>query len=52
MMSINRRSALAINDHLPIEEASGEYSSDRKKLGKMAAIVLQITSRSIFSSGE
>ncbi len=52
MMSNNRRSAPAINDHLPIEEASGEYSSDRKKLGKLAAIILQVTSGSIFSSGE
>jgi hypothetical protein len=34
MMSNNRRSALVINDHLPIEEASGEYSSDRKKFKK------------------
>jgi hypothetical protein len=52
MMSNNRRLAPVINDHLPIEEASGEYSSDRKKLEKMAAIILQVTSRSIFSSGE
>jgi hypothetical protein len=52
MMSNNRRSAPVINDHLPIEEASGEYSSDRKKLEKIAAIILQVTSRSIFSSGE
>jgi hypothetical protein len=45
MMSNNRRSAPAINDHLPIEEASGEYGSDRKKkLGKMATIILQVTS--------
>jgi hypothetical protein len=48
MMSNNRRSAPAINDHLPIEEASGENSSDRKKLGKLAAIILQVTSGSIF----
>jgi hypothetical protein len=41
-----------INDHLLIEEASGEYSSDRKKLEKMAAIILKVTSRSISSSGE
>jgi hypothetical protein len=34
-MSNNRRSAPVINDHLPIEEASGEYSSDRKKLEKI-----------------
>jgi hypothetical protein len=52
MMSNNRRSALVINDHLPIEEASVEYSSDRKKLEKMAAIILQVTSRSVSSSGE
>jgi hypothetical protein len=31
MMS-NRRSAPVINDHLPIEEASREYSSDCRKL--------------------
>jgi hypothetical protein len=52
MMRNNRRLAPVINDHLPIEEASRDYSSDRKKLGKMAAIILQVTSRSIFSSGE
>jgi hypothetical protein len=52
MMSNNRRSAPVINDHLPIEEASGEYSSDRKNLGKMAAIILQVRSRSISLSGE
>jgi hypothetical protein len=52
MMSNNCRSASVINDHLPIEEASGEYSSDRKKLEKMAAIILQVKSRSISSSGE
>jgi hypothetical protein len=28
MMRNNGRSAPVINDHLPIEEASGEYSSD------------------------
>jgi hypothetical protein len=44
MMSNNCRSAPVINDHLPIEEASGEYSSDRKKPEKMAAIILQVTS--------
>jgi hypothetical protein len=43
MTSNNRRLAPVINDHLPIEEASGEYSSDRKKLEKMAAIILQVT---------
>jgi hypothetical protein len=52
MMSNNRRLAPVINDHLPIEEASREYSSDRKKFKKMAAIILQVTSRSISSSGE
>jgi hypothetical protein len=41
MMSNNRRSTTVINDHLPIEEASGEYSSDRKRLEKMVAIVLK-----------
>jgi hypothetical protein len=30
MMNNNRRSTTVINDHLPIEETSGEYSSDRK----------------------
>jgi hypothetical protein len=34
MMSNNRKSALVINDHLPLEETSGEYSSDRKRLEK------------------
>jgi hypothetical protein len=52
MMSNNRRSTMVINDHLLIEETSGEYSSDRKRLEKMAAIILQVTSRSISSSGE
>jgi hypothetical protein len=42
MMSKNRRSASWINDHLPIEEASGEYSSDRRKLEKMSAIIQQV----------
>jgi hypothetical protein len=45
MISNNRRSAPVINDHLAIEKASGEYSSDRKKLKKMAAIILQVMSR-------
>jgi hypothetical protein len=52
MMSDNRRSAPVINDHLPLEETSGEYSSDRKRLEKSAAIILQVMSRSISSSGE
>jgi hypothetical protein len=52
MTSNNRRSTTVINDHLPIEETSGEYSSDRKRLEKMAAIILQVTSQSISSSGE
>jgi hypothetical protein len=43
---------MVINDCLPIEEASGEYSYYHKKLEKMAAIILQVTSRSISSSGE
>jgi hypothetical protein len=43
---------MMINDHLPIEETSGEYSSDRKRLAKMAAIILQARSRLISSSGE
>jgi hypothetical protein len=50
MMSDNRRSTTVINDHLPIEETSGEYSSNRKRLEKMAAIILE--ARSISSSGE
>jgi hypothetical protein len=52
MMSNNRRLTPVINDHLPIEEARGEYSSDYKKLKKRAAIILQVTSRLISSSGE
>jgi hypothetical protein len=44
MMSNNRRSAPVINDHLPIEETSEEYSSDRKRLKKIAAIILHVTS--------
>jgi hypothetical protein len=52
MMSNNRRSVPVINDYLPIEEVSGENSSDHEKLEKMAAIFLQVMSRSIFSSGE
>jgi hypothetical protein len=52
MMSNNRISTTVINVHLPIEEASGEYSSNRNSLEKMAAIILQVTSRSISSSGE
>jgi hypothetical protein len=52
MMSNNHRLAPVINDHLPIEEASGEYSSDCKKLEKMAAIILQVMSQSISSSWE
>jgi hypothetical protein len=34
MMSNNRRSAPVSNDHMLIEEASGEYSSDCRKLEK------------------
>jgi hypothetical protein len=44
MMSKNRRLTTVINDHLPIEETSGEYSFDRERLEKMAAIILQVTS--------
>jgi hypothetical protein len=44
MMSTNRRSALVINDHLQIEESSWEFSSERRKLKKMAAIIQQVTS--------
>jgi hypothetical protein len=43
MMSNNRISALVINDHLLIEETSGEYSSDRKRLEKISTIILQVT---------
>jgi hypothetical protein len=32
MISNNCRSTTVINDHLPIEETSGENSSDRKRL--------------------
>jgi hypothetical protein len=42
MMSYNRRSAQVINDHLPIEEVSREYSSDRRNLEKMAAIIQKV----------
>jgi hypothetical protein len=52
MMSNNHRSTPVINDHLPIEETSGEYDSDHKRLEKMAAIILQVTSQSVSSSGE
>jgi hypothetical protein len=34
MMSNNRISAPVINDHLPMEEACGEYSSNHRKLKK------------------
>jgi hypothetical protein len=34
MMGNNRRSTMVINDHLPIEETSGEHSSDRKRIKK------------------
>jgi hypothetical protein len=51
MMSNNRRLVPLINDHLPIEEVSGEYSSDHKKLEQMEAIILQVTSRSFFHLG-
>jgi hypothetical protein len=34
MMSKNCRLTTLINDHLPIEETSEEYSSDRKRLAK------------------
>jgi hypothetical protein len=39
MMSNNSISAPVINDHLPIEEASGEYNSDRRKLKEMVEII-------------
>jgi hypothetical protein len=51
-MSNNRRSAVVINDLLPIEEASREYSSNYRKLEKMAAVIQQVMSQSISSSGE
>jgi hypothetical protein len=44
MISNNRRWAPVINNHWPIEEASGEYSSDCRKLEKMAAIIPQVMS--------
>ncbi len=43
MMSNNRRSTMVINDYLPIEKVSGEYSFDCKNLEKMAAIILKVT---------
>jgi hypothetical protein len=49
MMINNRRLAPVINDHLPIEEASGEYNSDHRKI---AAIIQQVISSLISSSGE
>jgi hypothetical protein len=52
MMSNNRRSTTVINDHLLIEGTSGKCRSDRKRLEQMAAIILQVMSRSISSSGE
>jgi hypothetical protein len=52
MMNKNCRSAPVINDHLPIEEASGEYSSDYRKLKNMVAINQKVMSKSISSSGE
>ncbi len=51
-MSYNRRSTPVINDHLLIEEVIGEYSSDCWKLEQIAAIIQQVMSRSISSSGE
>ncbi len=51
MMSNNRRLAPVINDHLPIEEASEEYSCNRRKFEKMAAIIQQVTLRSISHLG-
>jgi hypothetical protein len=51
-MSNNSSSAPMINDHLPIEEASGKYSSDHRKPEKMVAIIQQVTSQLISSSGE
>jgi hypothetical protein len=45
MMSNNRRLTTVINDCLPIEETSREHSYDRKRLEKMAAIILQVASR-------
>jgi hypothetical protein len=38
MKSNNPRSAPVINDHLLIVQVSGEYSSDRRKVEKTAAI--------------
>ncbi len=50
MMSNNHRSALVINDHLPIEEGSRKYSPDHSKLVKIEAIIQQVTSRLISPS--
>jgi hypothetical protein len=52
MLSKYCRSAPVINDHRLIEKESGEYSSHRRKLKKMAAIIQQVMSRLISSSGE
>jgi hypothetical protein len=52
MMSNNHRLASVIKVHLSMEEARGEYSSDRRKLEKMAEVIKQVVSQSIFSSGE
>jgi hypothetical protein len=53
MIRNNRSSAPVINEHLLTEEANREYSSDhRKRKKKMAAIIQQVMSRLISSSGE
>jgi hypothetical protein len=51
-MRNNRGLAQVINDDLLIEGASREYSSDHRKLEKMAATIQQVTSRWVSSSGE
>ncbi len=43
MLCNNSRLAPVIHDHLLIEEASGEYSSDHRKLKKMTAIIQKVT---------
>jgi hypothetical protein len=40
-----------INDHLLIEEACGEYSSDCRKLEKIVAIIQQVVSIDFFIWG-
>jgi hypothetical protein len=39
MMSNSRRSSPLINAHLPIDQAGGNYCSDRRKFKKMVTII-------------